>query len=524
MLISISKQKRYPNLATNQRMSQIRKQSIISSLVVYIGFAIGFFNTWLFTREGGFTQAEYGLTGIFMAVANIMYSFANLGMGAYIYKFYPYYDDNLPTKKNDMLTWALLFSLLGFLMVVISGIVFKDLVVRKYGTNAPDLVKYYYYIFPFGLGLTLFSILEMYGWQLKRAVFTNYLREIQFRILTTLLIILSFTGVIASFDLFIKIYSFTFLFLALILLLYLIFKMKVSFTFSVSRVSKKFFRKIIALISFVYGGSLVFTISMVIDTIIIAAVLPNGLALAGIYTLAQNIASLIQAPQRGIISSSLAALSKAWKDKDMPKISRIYHSSSINQLIFSVGMFALIWLNFSDGVFTFHLQAGYIDARWVFFYIGMMRIIDMGTGVSSQIINTSTRWRFDFITGVILLTLTLPLNYVFTKYYFGVLGPAIANLITFTIYNAIRYGFLIRKFNLQPFTSKTLYTILLGLASFYCCYFLFNSYNGFAAMVLRSFVFLVLFISCTVLLKLSPDVIPVWQVMLKRLGIKKGER
>ena len=70
-------------------MSQIRRQSIISSAVVYVGFAIGFFNTYLFTREGGFTQAEYGLTGIFVAIANIMYSFANLGMGSYIHKFYP---------------------------------------------------------------------------------------------------------------------------------------------------------------------------------------------------------------------------------------------------------------------------------------------------------------------------------------------------------------------------------------------------------------------------------------------------
>lgn len=504
-------------------MSQIRKQSIISSLVVYIGFAIGFFNTYLFTREGGFTKAEYGLTGIFMAVANIMYSFANLGMGAYIYKFYPYYDDNLPKKKNDMLTWALLFSLIGFCLVIIAGVAFKDLVVRKYGTNSPDFVKYYYYIFPFGLGLTLFSILEVYTWQLKKAVLTNFLREILFRVFTSILILLSFAGIIASFDLFIKLYSFTFLATALVLIGYLIYSKQFSFTFKVSRVSKKFFKKILTLISFVYGGNLVFTISTVIDTVIIAAVLPNGLALAGIYTLAQNIASLIQAPQRGIISSSIAALSKAWKDKDMQKINRIYHSSSINQLLFSVGMFALIWLNFSDAVYSFKLQSGYIDAKWVFFYIGLMRIVDMGTGVNSQIINTSTRWRFDFFTGIVLLLLTLPLNYILTKYYFGVMGPAIANLIAFTIYNTIRYLFLIKKFNLQPFTIKTFYSLVLGVFSFYICYYTFMNLHGFTGMICRSCLFLLLFISGSFLLKLSPDIVPVWQVIQKRLGIKKGD-
>ncbi len=503
-------------------MSQIRKQSLISSLVVYIGFAIGFFNTWLFAREGGFTQADYGLTGVFMAVANIMFSFANLGMPAYIHKFYPYYNDNLPPKKNDQLTWAIFFSLFGFCLVIIAGILFKNIVIRKYGTNAPDLVKYYYYIFPFGMGLTFFSILEAYAWQVKKSVFSNFLREIQFRVFTSILIVLSFTGFIASFDLFIKIYSFTFLAIAVILLVYLFWQKKIFFTFSLSRVSKKYFKKIIALISFVYGGSMVFTVSMVVDTIIIAAVLPNGLAMAGIYTLAQNIASLIQAPQRGIVSSSLGALSKAWKDKDLKRINRIYHSSSINQLIFSVGMFALIWLNFTDGVFTFHLQAGYIDARWVFFYIGLMRIVDMGTGVNSQIINTSTLWRFDFYTGIILLSLTLPLNYILTKYYYGVMGPAIANLITFTIYNAIRYWFLIKKFQLQPFTLKTVYTIILGIAAYYCCYFLFNHIHGFAGIILRSTVYLVLFIAGTLYLKLSPDIMPVWLTLVKKLGIKKG--
>ena len=505
-------------------MSQIRRQSIISSVVVYAGFAVGFFNTYLFAREGGFTQAQYGLTGIFMAVANIMYCIANMGMPAYIYKFFPYYNDNLPKKKNDQLTWALLISLSGFILVIIAGILFKDLVIRKFGTNSPELLKYYYYIFPFGLGLTLFTILEVYAWQVKKSILTNFLREMLFRLMTTVLILLTFAGVISEFDWFIKIYSFTFLAIALILLLNLLLTNNLSFTFSISHVTRKFYKKILALVSFVYGGNIVYTVSTVFDSILIAAVLPNGLALAGIYTLAQNIASLIQAPQRGIISSSMASLSRAWKDKNIGKISRIYHSSSINMLIFSTGMFVLIWLNFTDGVFTFHLQKGYVDARWVFFYIGLMRIIDMGTGVNAQIIATSTRWRFDFVTGLILLLITLPLNYILTKYYFGVVGPAIANLITFTVYNAIRYFFLLKKYKMQPFTDKTIYTVILAVAGYYGCYFLFHQMEGFAGIIVRSTVFVLFFGVGSLILKLSPDILPVWATMKKKLGIKKGDQ
>lgn len=504
-------------------MSQIRRQSIISSVMVYFGFTLGFLNTYLFTRDGGFTKEQYGLTGIFIAIATLMYSFANIGMTSYIYKFYPYYNDNLDKKRNDILTWALVVSLIGFCFVAVSGIYFKDIIIRKFGQNSPELVKYYFWIFPFGLGLTLYSILESYAWQLKKSVLTNFLREVQFRLFTTILIILTFAGFLTKFDMFIKVYSFTYLGIAFILLFYLLSKGYIHLTCTVSIVSKKFFKKILTLVSFVYGGTLVFAISSVFDSLLIASVLTNGLAQVAVYTLAQNIASLIQAPQRGIISSSLAALSKAWKDKDMSRIDRIYKQSSINQLIFATGMFSLIWLNFSDAVFSFHMQKGYIDAKWVFFFIGLMRIIDMGTGVNSQIIGTSTKWKFEFFTGIILILLTLPLNYILTKYYYGIVGTAIANLLAFTIYNTIRYWFLQKRFKMQPFTKQTGYTILLSLCCFYICYFLFDNFHGFPGMVIRSICFIALYAAGIVILKLSVDVLPVWNTLLKKTGIKKGE-
>ena len=410
-------------------MSQIRRQSIISSVMVYAGFALGFLNTYLFTKEGGFTKEQYGLTNIFIAIATLMFSFANLGMPSYIYKFYPYYNDNLDKKRNDILSWALVVSLIGFCFVTIGGLYFRETVIRKFG-HSPELVKYYYWIFPFGLGLTLFSILESYAWQLKKAIVTNFLREVQFRLFTTILIVLTFAGLLTSFDTFIKIYSFTYLGIAFILLFYLLGKGYIHLTFKISNVTRKYYKKILALVGFVFGGTLVYAISSVFDSLVIASVLEDGLGGVAIYSLAQNIASLVQAPQRGVIASSIGALSEAWKYKDMARIQRIYKQSAINQLIFAVGMFALIWLNFSDGVFTFKMQSGYINARWIFFFIGLYRIIDMGTGVNSQVIATSTRWKFEFFTGIILLIITLPLNYVFTKYFFGIKGPAIANLIS----------------------------------------------------------------------------------------------
>lgn len=497
-------------------MSNIRRQSIISSFIVYFGFALGFFNTYLYTKEGSFTESQYGLVNTFIAIANIMLSFAHLGMQSYIYKFYPYYHDNLPRRKNDLLTWALLVSSVGFMIIMVIGFFIRDLVVRKYVTNAPDLVKYYAWLFPFGFGLTVYTILEAYAWQERLSVLTNFLREVLFRLFSTVLIVLFFMNIIPLFDGFIKVYALTYILLAVVLLVYLITTGRIYFTFDISRVTKRFYKKILTLISFVWGGGLIYNLANVFDTLVIAAVLPNGLAYAGVYSLAQNIASLIQAPQRGIISASIAPLSRAWKEKDLDKIGRIYQRSSINQLIFSVGMFSIIFMNFSDGVQTFSLKEGYALALPVFLFIGIMRILDMGTGLNAQIISTSTYWRFEFFTGLILLSLALPLNYFLTKR-MGVIGPAISNLIAFTIYNFIRCVFLWKKVKLQPFNNKSLLTLVSGAAAFAVGYLLFRDHTGIQWIAARSAVFILVYGLAVYFFKLTPDLLHVMTAVRKRV-------
>lgn len=497
-------------------MSNIRRQSIISSVIIYFGFALGFFNTYLFTKEGTFTESQYGVVSTFIAIANIMLAFANLGAPAVIYKFYPYYKDNLKKEKNDLVAWALFTCSVGFVLVLVAGYVFKDLVIKKYITNAPELIEYYHWLFPFGFGLTVFTVLESYAWQEKKSVLTNFLREVLFRLFTTILIVLFFEGIISNFEGFIEIYAFTYLLLSCILLVYMVVTKKIGIHLYLSRVTKKFAKKIAALATFVWSGGLVYNVSNVFDTLVIAAVIPKGMVWVGIYSLAQNITSLIQAPQRGIISASIGPLSRAWKDKDLGRIRQIYQRSSINQLIFSIGMFCLILLNFIDGIETFDMKDTYTQALPVFIFIGMMRILDMGTGLNSQIIATSTFWRFEFFTGIILLSLALPLNYFLTKS-MGVVGTAISNLIALTVYNSIRFAYLWKKVKMQPFSIKTLYTVLLGVACYAVCYYLFHQFMGIWWIIARSTAFVTLYASGVVLLKLTPDIFHVFNTVRNRI-------
>ena len=501
-------------------MSQIRRQSIISTFFVYAGFFIGFINTYLFTKQGFFTEGEYGLTMFFIAVGNIIFSVSNMGMIAYVYKFFPYYQDNLDKKKNDLLSWALLVCCIGFTLALVLGYFLKGIFIEKFGNNSPLTVKYYFWIFPFALGLLLFSLLEVVAWNFRKSVFTTFLRETVFRSLTTVGIVCYIFFWQKNFDSFIKFYATTYGIVALILFIELYRTGKIHLTFSVSRVTKKFIKKIIALAAFVYAGGVVSMCALFADTIIIAALkVDRQLA---IFSLAAVITGLIQAPQRGVIASSLAVLSRAWKDKDLGLINRIYHRSSINLLLISLAIYALITLNYTNAITTFGLKEIYLQSFSVFLLLGLTRVIDMGTGVNGQIIATSTFWRFEFLSGVILLSLAIPLNYFLVKKY-GIIGAGITNVAAYTVYNTIRITYLWKKFKMQPFSNKTVYAVLLAAVSFCISYFSSRNMTGVGAMFFSSILFIIPFAAGVIYLNLSPDLRPVWLTIQKRLGIKKGD-
>jgi O-antigen/teichoic acid export membrane protein len=501
--------------------TNIRRHSIISSVIIYCGFAIGLLNTYFFTKEGIFTKGEYGLAvGIFVPVAVLLASLSTLATPSYIYKFYPYYSKNVSPKKNDMITWALLVGVAGFGVVSFFGWLFQDLVVRKYSGNSQLFVHYYYWVYVLAFGLTVYNVLEAYAWSWHKSVFTNFLKEFQWRFFTTVLIVLFIFKIIPDFDLFIKLYSFTFLGIAAILFIYLITTGKIHFTFIPSKVSRRFFNIITRYCSFIYSATIVFTLSAVFDSLVIASVLDNGLEKAGIFILAQNLSSIIQAPQRGVTAAAIPHITQAWKDKNIELIQRIYQRSSINLLIFSLLLFVLITINYKQAIFVFGLKKEFALGFGAFIFMGLTRVIDLGTGVNAQIIGTSNYWKFELTSGIILLILTLPLTYILTKQ-MGIIGPPIAAFIANILYNAIRIGFLWKKFKLFPFTVTSVYTLLLAVIVFLVSWILFDKMQGISGIFIRSIFVIGLFSAGVVLLKLTPDLRPVLQTIKKKLKFLK---
>ncbi|HEX6914685.1 MAG TPA: polysaccharide biosynthesis C-terminal domain-containing protein [Chitinophagaceae bacterium] len=500
----------------------IRKQAIISSILVYIGFFIGAINTYFFVKNGSFTTAEYGLTRLFFDVAQNFYAFGCLGMIPVIYKFYPYYKDNLAKKDNDLLTWALVTALIGFVLLLVLGLAMEPLIIRKFSARSMLFVQYFHWVFPFSFGLLFFSVIEAWSWALKKTVLSNFLKETALRIITLVFILLYYFGLI-GFDSFIKLFSLLYFLVFLILLFYLVSIGEFHITFRLSRVSRKFYRKMFAMQSLVFGGVVVQTIGITIDTLMIASL--RGIGLAGVFNLAQYVANLIQIPQRSVQSISTGVISQHWKDKNYAEINRIYKRSSINLLIMALFIYGGIVLNVNDMFLVLPIQQEYKAGIMVMLVMGVARIIDAGTGVNGIIIATSNFWRFDFLSGVIMLAIRIPVTYYLIKTY-GIVGSAFAEVFAYGVYNFIRFEFLRRRFNMQPFDRNTVYAILLAALGFGAAWLAGSwiSADAWLRIIVQSLVFTLVYLGGVFRMELSPDVMQLYHRWVARRYAGGGRR
>ena len=499
-------------------MSEIRKRSLKATGWIYFGFLIGALNTYFLTHKSWFTTDQNGLTRAMIETSQLIFAFSTLGTTTYLYKFFPYYQDNLKSKKNDLLGVALIVSIAGFIFTCSGLFLLEPVIIKKFSTNSLLYVQYFYWILPMGFFVLLYNILEAYSYGFNKGVLTNFLKETILRLFTLCIILLKIFEYI-NFSTFVILFSFQYAIITFILLFHLYQKNQLWLSFKISRVTKKFRKKIFAIMSLTFTVIVVSVLRQSIDGLVLAA--KQNLGKVGIFGLAAYMVSILQAPFRSILSITIPILSRSWKNKDINEIERIYKRTSINLLSFSLFLFFLIWLNFSEGIHFFGINPDYLEGKDVFLILGIVTIIEMGTGVNGQIIGTSTFWRFELWTSLLLTALIIPLSYYLTVKY-GIIGPAIANLISFSIYNFIRYWFLYQKFNLQPFSVKTIEVILISFAAYFIAYFSFVHIHGLIGLTARSVVFIILFGTGFYLRNITPDLQPIMANILKRIRIKKG--
>jgi O-antigen/teichoic acid export membrane protein len=280
--------------------------------------------------------------------------------------------------------------------------------------------------------------------------------------------------------------------------------------FKISSVTKRLKGKMLTFALFVFAGQFFNLLARTTDTVFIFGL--RGLSDTAIFAIATYVSAILEIPQRSITSISIPVLAEAWKNKDYLKIENIYKKSVSNLLAIGLLLFGLIWLNIENLVNFLNWvsksqnnSSGYNQIVQLVFILGLAKLIDLATGVNGQIIGTSNFWRFDFFTNLFYIILSLPLNYFLIKNY-GLEGLAYSNLMALTLYNSVRFGFLYKKFKLQPYTWRHFIFMLVCITLMLLVHQIPNSTNIITNIAIRSILYGIGFLGLAIWINPAPEI------------------
>jgi O-antigen/teichoic acid export membrane protein len=488
----------------------IQRQSILSTLVIFLGFGFGALNL-IVLQPLILSTEEWGLTRVVADSAVLLANLAMLGTTPVIAKFYPFYKRHLEPNRIDLPAITMTVFVAGMSLVLLLLQLFKAQIIQVFGRNNPLFEPHYYTLSFFILFQGIFIYMELFAWFAGKTILANTLKELLFRIITTLcLILLAFK--LVTFSGFMTLFAFSYL-PAVIIIIYMIRKhhgFPIHFNFS--KVTRRLGRKMVSLGSFVFLTTVSNVAFVVCDTLFLASL--YNFSQAAVYSVAQYFSQVLEVPMRSMQTSSVPLISEYWRAKNMTGLQSVYRKSCINLLVAGIGLGGLIIVNVHN-IERFFPPA-YAAMVVPIVILVVSRWVNLGTGLNAVIIQLSSYWRFDFASTLVYSFIGIPLNYLLITHY-GMIGAAIANLIAMVIYNSIRFAFLWIKFGLQPFTLQNLAVLLAGMALIAGVYFIPAMDNLFVDGILRSGLFVALFGFIVIHFRLSDEIMQLWEKWSRKL-------
>jgi O-antigen/teichoic acid export membrane protein len=516
-------------------MGIIRQQSVKSTIITYIGFAVGAINL-MFVMPNYFSNTQIGLLQVFVAFATQMVTVGSFGMAIVINKFLPYYQAHLDPKKRDLVTLVLTVGTAGMIILIGISILNNDLVIHLFSKNSPLFVKYFY-LFPiFAMGYFYYYIFESFNNNYKFSSWSSFVRELfykVFNLLATLFFaigLLNFTGVM-------NMYTLMYWLGAILLIINLIRYKLFHIPFKISPLTIRL-RKNIAQYSLSSWGISVLSVSFqFVDTFAIAGLI--GLGPAAIYSVAKFTISTIVIPSTSLMPVSVPLISDAWRRNDLMKIEEIYKKTALVLVMIGGFCFFLIMASVNDILHIlpdkfYGSQEIFNQAVLVILILGFARMLDFATSVNSYILQNSRKYySADLTCSILSLILAIPLNYILIKNY-GIVGASLAYLALSFFANTFKAIYLFIKEKIHPFSSHWWYligifvfAILAGLLlnNIFRFSIFDNLVNSNITRIIRIFIRSVLlcgiFIPLVYWLNVSEDISGMIKIILDKIPFKK---
>jgi len=431
-------------------------QSFKNLITTYIGFAIGAINT-LFLYVNFFSQEYYGLVGFLLSTATILMPIMTFGTQNTLVKFYSKYDRK---EQDSFLFLMLLLPFIPVLPAIIATILGYSLIVEFLTSENPIVAPYIPLILIIALVMAYFEIFYSWSKVQLQSVFGNIMNEIFHRLGVMVLLILVAFEII---DTHLFMYGLCGVYtLRMLIMMWYAFRLRkpVFKSPNLSEISPII--KYSALI--IIAGSIAVMI-LEIDMFMIGKMVP--IENVAYYSVAIYIAAVIAVPARAMHQITYPLTASLLNNRNFKELRTLYQKSSLTLFIISGLIFILIVCNIKQLYLL--IDPAYANGLAVVLLISSAKLLDNLMGNNNAIIYNSDYYRLVLLLGVVLVVVAITLNLYFIPR-LGINGAAIATFIASVGYAAAKIVLVYKKFNLQPFTQKSMWValILTGfVATFY---------------------------------------------------------
>jgi O-antigen/teichoic acid export membrane protein len=485
-------------------MGIVLNQSFKNTVTLILGFAIGGVNTlFLYTR---FLKVEYyGLVIFLLSTANILLPLVAFGMQHSVVKYFSSYKNK--SEKDSLLTWSLVLPLFIVIPITVLGILAYDTISDWVSEKNPLIKSYTHLIFWCAISMAYFEV--FYAWTKVQldSVFGNFIQQIFARLCASILLIAVYFNWITT-EQFIYGITIAYFLRMLIMMVYALKLYIPEFTLKRSYNFKEILRYSMYLILAGSAG----TILLEIDKFMIPQM--EMIAEVAYYSVGVYIASVVAIPSRAMQQITNPITAKYLNENNLPEVEKLYKQSSINLLIVGGLLFLLINLNIVD-MYKIIDRPEYSVVVLIVLMISFSELYKLALGINGAILTNSKYYKMFFYFSIGMATSVIVLNKVLIVEY-RIDGAALATLLTILLFNTIKIWYIKRKFDMQPFTTKTLLVLCVVLILYFGFYYINISENPFINIILKS-VFLTLVYSIFVLKsKVSKDINDLVKKVLKK--------
>ena len=483
-------------------MGIVLNQSFKNTVVTFAAFGIGGVNA-LFLYTNFLTDEYYGLVTYLLSTANLLMPLTAFGVQYSIVKFFSSYTSKL--ERDKFLSASLLFPLLIALPFGFFGTVFYEQIGNYLSLENAIIKEYTWVIYLVAIATAYFEIFYAWAKVQMQSVFGNILKEMFSRIAAMILLMLVFLEVIDQVE-FIYYLTGAYFFRALVMLFYALKLYKPTFVFSLPKNYKEVFKYASYIILAGSAGAILLDI----DKFMIPQ--KEALAYAAYYSVGVYIASLLEAPGRAMAQIIQPITAKALNEDNKSEILKLYKSTSINLLLICGLFFLLINLNINQAYLL--IDEKYSQGIWVVFMISVAKLYTMALGNNGAIISNSKHYKILLPYSIAMALAVIILNNWLISVY-KMNGAALSTLIVLLFFNTVKIWYVKKKFNIQPFTIKTMY-LLLVLGCLYGLFFFWDfSFHPIVTIGLKSALISISYLVIVYKLKISSDINSVIDKIIK---------